>query len=74
MQVWVKRVSTKDNIADLPSRQVTTVMQVCPSSNILYAQEYDILRAAGAREVSAVLADEFGSESAWDELAERWKL
>ena len=57
MEIFVRRVATKDNIADLPSRPSAT--------NLL------MLRAIGAVEVSPVLADPYREDVTWQVLWER---
>lgn len=59
MELVIRRVSTKDNIADLPSR---------PDADTL-----ETMGAIGAKEVPPVLADPYLEDATWQILWERWK-
>ena len=73
MELFVRRVSTDDNIADLPSRKVrnnvvcNVTVHPCETR-----QEFKLLPMRGAIEVPPVLNDQLGQECAWAELQERW--
>ena len=75
--IFVKRVATDDNIADLPSREVaaspwggvqTNVLLLC-----LRIQEFRTSLKMGALEVEPALAVEYHGD-AWALLQRRWSL
>ena len=76
MRPYVKRVTSKDNIADLPSRRVgpTLTGRVCcwPAAHVW--QEFELLHAMGAVEVVPSLLKEYSDEATWDVLQDRWAL
>ena len=77
MQLFIVRVGTHDNIADLPSREARRLSARCQAWCVLRGvccQEYRILKAAGAVEVPPVLHDAHTDASAWEVLQERWSL
>ena len=76
MRPYVKRVTLKDNIADLPSRLVgpTPKGRLCCWPAAHDCQEYELLHAMGAVEVVPSLLKEYSDEATWDVLHDRWVL
>ena len=72
MRVFVKRVSTDDNIADLPSRKVMIVHSLVAVSFVAL-QEFSLLASIGAQEVPPVLLETLSDAETWGVLQERWK-
>ena len=76
LEVWVKRVKTEDNIADLPSRRVRHNYCVLSSSVYVFpcCQDFALLNAMGALEVAPRLHDDYECTATWEVLQERWLL
>lgn len=75
MKLHVVRVATKDNIADLPSREARPrALRATRHEPLLAVQEFALLRSIGATEVAPVLHDCYAADRAWEELQERWRL
>ena len=74
MHLFIKRVATDDNIADLPSRKAPAPL--CSfsraSQSVSHVQAFELLRERGMREVPPCLDNVFADVGAWDELKERW--
>ena len=70
LTIWVKRVDTESNIADLPSRKVALALTAMRVRCLLRAnKDFAALRRCGATELQPELWEEMQS---WDELQERW--
>ena len=77
IQIFVKRVRSKDNIADLPSRKVSFVLQSQLSRcyfDKCVGQDFSLLRYMKAVYVKPSMADEYQQPDSWSILQERWKL
>ena len=72
-RLFVKRVATDDNIADLPSREVKLVTCL-PCVIATLCQEFGILREMGAIEMKPVIHGEFVDDATWAVLTERWAI
>lgn len=74
MKVYVQRVSTNDNIADLPSRGVRSASYFFVFLwHAVLCQELDLLKRMGAVEVTPRLRNEYLQKSCWEILHERWQ-
>ena len=72
--VFVKRVATDDNIADLPSRLVPCcAVFPCRVRGFVCVQEFGVLKEKGAVKVPPELSVEY-SGNAWKILQHRWSL
>jgi hypothetical protein len=78
MQLFIKRVATDDNIADLPSRLVSSspilVLRKCDRGMLNFLQEFRMLRHMGAVEIAPVLHDVYRRPTTWEVLQERWQM
>ena len=77
MTLFIKRVSTHDNISDLPSRWARpAVLPLCIMFCLLcvFVQEFRVLEAAGVVEVPPVWRDAYMQPTEWEVLQERWAL
>ena len=77
MQLFIKRVATDDNIADLPSRRVCFCAFIGGGMHFVIkcvVQEFRVLVEMGAVEVQAVLHDVYTNPTTWDEMQERWRM
>ena len=73
ISVYIKRVVTDDNIADLPSRNVC-FSRVMVVSLCFALQEFEILKNHGAMEMAPKLGRAYSDVETWAVLAERWRL
>ena len=73
MQIFVVRVATDDNIADLPSRRVRHRFVRCRMF-CAARQDFQLLREMSATEVEPCLKKELSDAESWAILQERWRL
>ena len=73
MDLFVVRVATELNVADLPSRQVSRFPRA-RGLRCQGAQDFALLKRMGAVEVEPVLTPLFKDAETWAVLQERWRL
>ena len=75
MDLFIKRVATEDNIADLPSRKVRPLAVWCFIRLFsLPGQDFELMNQLGMTFVEPVLAELYEDAAAWEALQERWQL
>ena len=75
MAIFVERVETDDNIADLPSRLVCSGrFELFRPCFRLSSEEFDTLRALGTEEWAPYMDDAYEDNETWEVLRERWSL
>ena len=74
MSLFVLRVATDDNIADLPSRGARPRALWCCPVSLCGPQELSLLRRKGAIELEPCLQSVYQDNEAGAVLQERWKL
>ena len=77
MCLFVKRVSSKDNISDIPSREAFVLLcrdMLLQRFPCVQAGEPEILRMICAQQMAPRLAPGCDDSAAWEVLQERWRL
>ena len=76
LEIFIKRVATEDNIADLPSREVgSSPFLMDPLTHVMFllSQECDMLLRMGADEWPPKLSAFYNKPRCWRVLPYRWQ-